>query len=122
MPNIIIKRHLKPTHRLIIAKKPKQKLKQSVNYHQLTKTATSRRRQPDLTIESMQQSIETHGISLLNLFVGNAEYSFCFFIYKLNILTFAIVRGCFICKPRGSNCNWPTNDRLYHQFSKLNYD
>ena len=68
------KKTLKPFHRLIIAKTPKQKLKQSVNYHQLTKTKTSRRRQLDLTIESMQQSIETHVtlVSLLNLFVGNA--------------------------------------------------
>ena len=56
------KKTLKAFYRLITAKKPKQKLKQSVNYHQLTKTETSRRRQLDLTIESMQQSIETHVI------------------------------------------------------------
>ena len=56
------KKTLKAFHRLIIVKNPKQKLNQSVNYHHLTKTETSSRRQLDLTIESMQQSIETHAI------------------------------------------------------------
>ena len=77
MPNIIIKRHTNPPNRLIIAKKNKQKLnnKWIIINHQ---TETSRRKQFDLTIESMQQSIETHVIWLLNLIVGNAEYYFCF--------------------------------------------
>ena len=39
---------------------PKNDSTELVNYHQLTKTETSCRTQLDLTIESMQQSIETH--------------------------------------------------------------
>ena len=47
-----LKKTLKPFHLLTIAKTPKQKLKQSVNYHQLTKTETARRGQLDLTIKA----------------------------------------------------------------------
>ena len=67
----------------------------------------------DLTIEGRQDSIETHVICQLNLIVGNAEYSFCFYLH-MKSLTICEWRGGggggggggVICKPSGSNCNY----------------